>query len=398
MARLVQSRPPSAGTLASNATRPSSSQSTATNFSRPLSATDNRRKSTASSITPSTRPTSMASTMDMIAERDTPRQELKPGQLQSKVWKDKHGRFGGRWAYVLEKPKALYDTDSEGEEEKERNTATPEETAASRRRSKRISILSTMQDLHDSSEIRERPASRNVSGETLVSAENVTTRLEHDILDSALNMDWEIEKLPAPARDRSDGNDRKMKRQNSRLSMIGDAITSTISVLGKRGRQAIESGKDKLQSMKDDNGKGKRPCVTNIEEDEDEEEESARPAKKARVAMVARAKAVEITSTAVVAPHLHGWRRKRWLRKGLYMGQERDFDPRLNEARNKKKRASQGGATAQSKSKVLPLPMFRGEQLLESGHRDFKLPFDVYCPLPPGSTKPDTWGKFSTSK
>jgi len=341
----------------------------------------------------------MASTMDMIAEQDTPRQELMPGQLQSNVWKDKHGRFGGRWAYVLEKPKALYDTDSEDEGEKEEHSKTPEESAASRRRSKRISILSTMQDLNDSSEIRERPASRNVSGETLVSAGNSTARSERDILDSALDMDWEIEKLPVPAAGSQNAGDRKMKRQNSRLSMIGGAIVSTMSVLGKRGRQVIESGKDKLQSLKDDKGKGKRARKEDVQdeqEEEEEEEEAARPAKKARVAVVARAKAVEVTSTSVAAPHLHGWRRKRWLGKGLYMAQERDFDPRLNEARNKKRRASQAGVTTASRT-VLPLPMFRGEQLLENGHRDFKLPFDVYCPLPPGSTKPDTWGKFSTS-
>jgi len=215
-------------------------------------------------------------------------------------------------------------------------------------------------------------------------------------------MDWEVEKLPASAAEPQHAGARKMQRQNSRLSMIGDAIVSTMSVLGKRGRQAIESGKDKLQSLKDNKGKGKRAGTTDVEEegeeDGDEEEEAGRPAKKARVAVIARAKAVEVTSTSVAAPHLHGWRRKRWLGKGLYMGQERDFDPRLNEARNKKKRASQAGATSSSRSKVLPLPMFRGEQLLENGHRDFKLPFDVYCPLPPGSTKPDTWGKFSTSK
>lgn len=46
---------------------------------------------------------------------------------------------------------------------------------------------------------------------------------------------------------------------------------------------------------------------------------------------------------------------------------------------------------------VLPLPMWHGQRLLFQG-RDFKLPFDVCAPLPPGQEKPDEWRKTSTSK
>lgn len=46
---------------------------------------------------------------------------------------------------------------------------------------------------------------------------------------------------------------------------------------------------------------------------------------------------------------------------------------------------------------VLPLPMWHGQRLLFQG-RDFKLPFDVCAPLPPGQAKPDEWRKTSSSK
>jgi hypothetical protein len=41
--------------------------------------------------------------------------------------------------------------------------------------------------------------------------------------------------------------------------------------------------------------------------------------------------------------------------------------------------------------------MFAGERLLKNG-RDFKLPFDVFSPLPPGQPKPDEWKKVNRSK
>jgi len=328
----------------------------------------------------------MASSMDIIAETDqeTPKQKTRP---DSTVWRDEAGRFGGRWAYVTEKPKALYDTDSEPEEEPTPQNGTP----ASGRRSKRLSRLSAVQLLDTSS-------LRNVSGATLVPEDSNTAGPVQHLLDNgiqALDMDWDVEKFPQ--RQEPDAtSDNKTKKQTSRLSTIGNAIVSTVSVLGKRGRQAIESGKEKLQLFKDEKKLGKRASMAMIDADD----AGDHPRKRVKVE-VKHEKLLAVPVVTPAASHLHGWQRKRWLGKGLYIGQERDFDARLNEARNKKKRASTATLPAPHEStqnRTLPPPMFTGERLLEQGHRDFKLPFDVFCPLPPGHSKPDAWGKFQTNR
>jgi palmitoyltransferase ZDHHC9/14/18 len=88
---------------------------------------------------------------------------------------------------------------------------------------------------------------------------------------------------------------------------------------------------------------------------------------------------------------------KLWLRQGLYVGQHRDFDPRLKESQNRaRKRAKRRqGADA------LPLPMFAADRMLnEDPHhvfKDFKLPFDTYHPLP-RKVKVDGWVKLNKNR
>ena len=87
---------------------------------------------------------------------------------------------------------------------------------------------------------------------------------------------------------------------------------------------------------------------------------------------------------------------KVWLKQGLYVGQHRDFDPRLSETQNRAKKR----ARKQRENKTLPLPMFAGDRLLSEDprhvHRHFKLPFDTYHPLP-RKVKVDGWVKLSKS-
>ncbi|CAN9329512.1 unnamed protein product [Alternaria alternata] len=88
---------------------------------------------------------------------------------------------------------------------------------------------------------------------------------------------------------------------------------------------------------------------------------------------------------------------KVWLKQGLYVGQDRDFDPRLSESQNRaKKRAKKPG-----KAHSLPLPMFACERLLNEDpklvFRDFKLPFDTYSPLP-RKVKVDGWVKLNKNR
>lgn len=86
-------------------------------------------------------------------------------------------------------------------------------------------------------------------------------------------------------------------------------------------------------------------------------------------------------------------REKKWLASGLYAGQPRKFDARLNENKNKRKSKNSNEVLAKDNT-VIPLPMYAGERLLEYG-RDFKLPFDVFSPLPAGQPKPDEWKKVN---
>jgi [histone H3]-lysine4 N-trimethyltransferase ASH1L len=82
---------------------------------------------------------------------------------------------------------------------------------------------------------------------------------------------------------------------------------------------------------------------------------------------------------------------KKWLVSGLYAGQQRAFDARHHGGTKGKKKDTKAAEPAKEKT-LLPLPMFFGERLLDEG-RDFKLPFDVFSPLPTGQPKPDEWRK-----
>lgn len=88
---------------------------------------------------------------------------------------------------------------------------------------------------------------------------------------------------------------------------------------------------------------------------------------------------------------------KQWLKQGLFVGQERGFDARFTEKRNRARRE----ARLAKENKVLPLPMFATEIQLESNpriiYKPFKLPFDVYNPLP-RKVKVDGWVKLNKSE
>lgn len=87
---------------------------------------------------------------------------------------------------------------------------------------------------------------------------------------------------------------------------------------------------------------------------------------------------------------------KKWLNRGLYAGQEAIVD--LSHSYTAKERKAMAKANAEVKRRsILPLPLWAGQRLLLNG-RDFKLPFDVCSPLPPGQPKPDEWRKTTKSK
>lgn len=90
---------------------------------------------------------------------------------------------------------------------------------------------------------------------------------------------------------------------------------------------------------------------------------------------------------------------KKYLDKGLYAGQEAPSDITWGLTATEKKTLSQLPELKPSgrHSTIMPPPMFNGLRTLIAG-RDFKLPFQVCNPLPPGQPKPDEWKKMTKSR
>ncbi|KAE8151944.1 hypothetical protein BDV25DRAFT_128430 [Aspergillus avenaceus] len=175
-------------------------------------------------------------------------------------------------------------------------------------------------------------------------------------------------------------------RRSSRLSLLekaSDLVGRASSVLGKRSRDAMEKGKElgRRASL--------RPRASTTKEEPVKTANDAPEAKKRRVSESdLPAKVRESEATQEASKPRPRYKPKRWLAHGLYTGQEHtDSRPLQNKNKTAKRRSQ---VTPQRQ--LLPMPMFAGDRLLKQG-RDFKLPFDVFSPLPPGQPKPDEWRK-----
>ncbi|KAL4991546.1 hypothetical protein BDW68DRAFT_174104 [Aspergillus falconensis] len=179
-------------------------------------------------------------------------------------------------------------------------------------------------------------------------------------------------------------------RRSSRLSVLGkvsDLAGRATGVLGKRSSSMRECAKepDRRSSLRP------RRLATAKEEPADEP-----PVKKQRVSDSAPLDKVKSESDAAqeepTSPEvITRFKEKRWLTHGLYSGQEYT-NLRPSQKRTEKRRKSHNPTQPNHHRKFLPLPMFAGERLLQTG-RDFQLPFDIYSPLPPGQPKPNEWRK-----
>lgn len=234
--------------------------------------------------------------------------------------------------------------------------------------------------------------SRDVSGETLVDERSdVHTQSLHRDL-QLFSPDWALDALPGEALRKSlEEEKRTLRRKSARISMIERAtgvVRSTGSILGKRGRETIGAGIEKMQAIV-----GERKDKAISEQLENEYVDA--PLKK-------RTKTSNETGLRIPSPTKSERRLarqpivKHWLGQGLYVGQDRDFDPRLTETKNKLKRLSKQQPDAHGR-RFFPLPMFAGQRTLELG-RNFKLPFDIFSPLPPGQPRPEEWKKTHKSK
>ena len=237
--------------------------------------------------------------------------------------------------------------------------------------------------------------SRTVSGETLVEGSDEARRQLVRQSIQLLDLDWKVDAMPGDEIKATEAQEGLNQRKSMRMSLLERAsgvMGKTNSVLGKRGREAMEAGKEKLQGLKGGRRASLRPRGAAAKATPSFE---GPVAKKTRLSEALDVKAAspppELKRKASIKPKV-----KRWLSQGLYVGQDRDFDPRLTEAKNKLKKAASAQPPAKQRS-ILPLPMFAGQRTLELG-RNFRLPFDVFSPLPPGQPKPDEWRKTRKSK
>ncbi|WEW57536.1 protein lysine methyltransferase [Emydomyces testavorans] len=180
----------------------------------------------------------------------------------------------------------------------------------------------------------------------------------------------------------------KFIRRSTRLSTLGqtDRLTEKDhSVLGKRTVGALLKTKDKVKHL--DRRASLRPRV---ESQNDATLSQAHPAKKRRVSEGDKSSSQPAAQgqPAIKENGLIRQQRKSWLKHGLYAGQEyvESSAPKTKKKEKNAKRAERQHGT------VFPLPMYAGARLLENG-RDYKLPFDIFSPLPHGQPKPDEWRK-----
>ncbi|KAI8966366.1 SET domain-containing protein [Daldinia sp. FL1419] len=200
------------------------------------------------------------------------------------------------------------------------------------------------------------------------------------------------------------------RRISTRSTAVeAESLANKLSTLGKRGRKTFEKGMSKmsrelrrLQDTDEFAGIDKKPVVytTWANGKYVTPEDSQPPRKRAKVSTeTPEAAAPEPEPVAEAAPAVRKRRVKKYLDRGLYAGQETPLDIYKGLTASEKKSLAQLPELMPSgkANSTLPMPMYNGLRTLIQG-RDFKLPFDICNPLPPGQPKPDEWKKITKNR
>lgn len=252
---------------------------------------------------------------------------------------------------------------------------------------------------------------RTISGVTFTVRDEVeahdtssTKTVNHGI--DALDLSRSLRSLTTPRTRSKLQQSPRSQRSSSRLASAPiSAISSKLSTAGKRRRKSTEKGMAatsrelrRLQDTKEFAHIDERPVLHTVWSNGKfvdpnapkpvEKKDKAEPVQEE----VEQAEAEPITNT-------RKRRVKKYLDKGLYAGQDTPLD--LTKGLSiveKKKFASLPELVPSGRvNKTMPLPLFNGLRTLIAG-RDFKLPYSVCNPLPPGQPKPDEWKKMTKSK
>ena len=275
------------------------------------------------------------------------------------------------------------------------DTMTSTTSTNGRARRARPSILSYNENtLSDAARRRSLPLLRTqASSATLLPGAGESQRelVRNSI--AVLDMDWKMDGMPGDAMLKDGGRLQRRRSMGMLLESATEKVGKTKSALGKRGRDALEAGKGKLKDLGRRKSLRPRTDLGFVHVPEPEEE----PAKKKTRLSAAADKDDEEEKLYEEIKRKPSVKKptKRWLGQGLYVGQDPDFDPRFTDSRNRAKMASKSGEASKPR-KILPMPMFAGKRLIENG-RPFRIPFDVFNPLPLGQPKPDEWRKTQKS-
>lgn len=207
-----------------------------------------------------------------------------------------------------------------------------------------------------------------------------------------LDEEWDVNTIPVDNLEMSAPEPPKLKekrRVSTRLDVLqraSTAVEKSKSVLGKRVRETSESRKEQaaaLYGMTSSRLRSREPKL---------QTPAPQGSASKKVRLTERGKQKKLPEP-VVQKNKAKKLSKTWLDQGLYVGQNRDFNPKLTEAQNKKRNAM----NPSERKPFMPLPMYSGQKALEQG-RNFRLPYEVFSPLPPGQPKPDEWKKVQKSK
>ncbi|KAH7309088.1 hypothetical protein B0I35DRAFT_453617 [Stachybotrys elegans] len=186
------------------------------------------------------------------------------------------------------------------------------------------------------------------------------------------------------------------------VSSLGAKLTS----MSKRGRKAVDKGVTKmsrelrrLQDTKEFAHVDEQPVVHTVWSNGKYIDPDAPPEPRARKKAKIETPEPEEEEEAEPVTNAKKRRVKKYLDKGLYAGQDAPLDPHkgLTMAEKKKLVTLPELAPSGRINKTMPSPMFTGLRMLIAG-RDFKLPYNICNPLPPGQPKPDEWKKMTKNR
>lgn len=259
---------------------------------------------------------------------------------------------------------------------------------------------------------------RTISGDTLVGSIEVAgdgsskpqdKTFKADI--DALDLQWSPAGSNTPRTRRQARCSPRPHRTSSRLGRVS-SITASLSDMTETGCQTVNKGATKLsrelRRLQDTNEFSKvddRPVLHTVWSNGKYVDPNAPPdppVKKSDLAQEPEEEEEEKQSDEEDKEPIANTKQRRikkYMDKGLYAGQDMPLDVFKGlTAAEKKKLANLPELTATYRvNKLMPPPIYTGLRLLIAG-RDFKLPFNVCNPMPPGQPKPDEWKKMTKNR